>query len=115
MRFIDVQRMKTSTLKRFLRLDGLEDHLALHRADCLSSHRKLENWEFVRARRADFAEEELRPPRLVNGRDLMKRGWAAGPEMGRELARIEELQLEGKITSRAEALQSLRNPPESGS
>ena len=38
MQFGDVMQMKQSTLKRFLRLPKFEEHLALHRADCLSSH-----------------------------------------------------------------------------
>ena len=33
MRFGDVHRMKTATLKRFLRLDRFPEHLALHRMD----------------------------------------------------------------------------------
>jgi poly(A) polymerase len=38
MRFADVTRMKESTLKKFLRLPGFDEHLELHRIDCLSSH-----------------------------------------------------------------------------
>ena len=48
MRFIDVQRMRTSTLKRFIRLPHFDEHLALHRLDCLSSHRRLDAYDFVR-------------------------------------------------------------------
>src|SRR6267378_3131846 len=36
MRFGAVQRMKQSTLKKFLRLPAFEEHLELHRIDCLS-------------------------------------------------------------------------------
>ncbi len=50
MRFMDAQRMKTSTLKRFFRLDRFDEHLALHRMDCLAASGNLENWEFVRER-----------------------------------------------------------------
>lgn len=108
MRFLDVQRMKTSTLKRFLRLPGFDEHLALHRADCLASHGGLDNWEYARAKREEFGEEQLRPPRLVDGHDLMAMGWPADRSLGRELRRIEELQLEGTIRTREEALERAR-------
>ena len=58
LRFKDVRRMRESTLKRFLRLEHFEEHLELHRLDCLSSHRNLDNYEFVRA------ELEEIPPRI---------------------------------------------------
>src|SRR5271154_2007109 len=45
MRFKDVPQMKTSTLKRFVRLDRFDEHLELHRLDCSSSHRNLDNYE----------------------------------------------------------------------
>ena len=44
MRFMDVERMRTSTLKRFVRLPHFEEHLELHRLDCLSSHRNLDSY-----------------------------------------------------------------------
>jgi poly(A) polymerase len=108
MRFLDIERMKTSTLKRFLRQPGFDEHLALHRADCLASHRKLEHWEFAGRKLEELGEEELRPPRLVDGRDLMGLGWERGPALGRELKRLEELQLDGGLSTREEALEQAR-------
>ena len=43
MRFGHVTRMKESTLKKFLRMPAFDEHLALHRADCLASHGNLEH------------------------------------------------------------------------
>ncbi len=108
MRFLDVQRMKISTLKRFLRLPHFDEHLALHRADCLASNGRLDNWQYASEKREEFGEEELQPPRLVDGRDLMQLGWEAGPALGRELRRLEEMQLEGEIRTREEALAEAR-------
>src|SRR5208337_4671950 len=48
MRFADVQRMKQSTLKKFLRLPAFDEHLELHRIDCLSSHGQLDSYEYSR-------------------------------------------------------------------
>ena len=51
MRFSNVHDMRESTLKRFLRLPGFDEHLELHRLDCLSSHGSLANYEFARESR----------------------------------------------------------------
>jgi tRNA nucleotidyltransferase/poly(A) polymerase len=109
MRFLDVTRMRESTLKRFLRLPDFEDHLRLHRADCLSSNRNLGNWESVVRRREEIGEEDLRPRPLVTGHELMELGYTKGPELGEELRRLEELQLDGNICTKAQALRRAKD------
>ena len=105
MRFMDVERMRTSTLKRFARLPQFkEEHLELHRLDCLSSHQQLNSYEFVRRFLAETPPEEVRPARLVTGDDLLGLGLQAGPRFREILDAVEEAQLEGKIASREEAL-----------
>lgn len=108
MRFLDVQRMKPSTLKRFLRQPKFDEHLALHRADCLASNGRLDNWEFARRTREELPEDDLRPRPLADGHDLMAMGWAPGPALGAELKRLEELQLEGRLATREDALAEAR-------
>ena len=105
MRFKDAPRMKESTLKRFFRLDRFEEHLELHRLDCTSSHGLLDNYEFVRGKREEFGQEQIKPPRLISGRDLMSVGVPNGPEVGRILSAIEDAQLEGRIHTHEEAMQ----------
>src|SRR5208283_4506078 len=61
MRFMDAQRMKASTLKRFFRLERFDEHLALHRMDCLAATGNLEHWEFVRERFFSMPDEVVRP------------------------------------------------------
>jgi poly(A) polymerase len=104
MRFKDAPRMKDSTLKRFLRLDRFNEHLELHRLDCLSSHGMLDNWEYVRDRREEFGQEAIRPPRLISGRDLIEAGLQPGPEFGRILQAVEDAQLDESVNTREEAL-----------
>lgn len=104
MRFIDVRRMKPATLKRFLRMERFDEHLALHRADCLSSHRIVDNWRFATDERERIGAEALRPAPLVNGNDLLRLGYEQGPTVGRTLRLLEELQLAGNVTTRGEAL-----------
>src|SRR5208282_115065 len=67
MRFMDAQRMKESTLKRFFRLERFEEHLALHRMDSMAASGNLENWEFVRERFFSMPEEAVRPEPLITG------------------------------------------------
>lgn len=104
MRFADVQRMKESTLQRFLRLDRFEEHLELHRLDCSSSHGHLDNYQFARARWQAVMPEKLHAPRLITGQDLIAHGFEPGPAFREALAAAEDVQLEGG--TRDEALQA---------
>ena len=109
MRFGDVLQMKQSTLKRFLRLPRFEEHLALHKADCLSSHGKLELYHFTKAQYASVDFEQLRPVLLLNGRDLIEAGYRPGPGFKAMLEVAEDAQLEGLISSKNEALELVRS------
>jgi poly(A) polymerase len=113
MRFADVQQMKSSTLKRFFRLPKFEEHLALHRMDCMAAHRHLENYEYVRERWQSMPEEEVRPPRLITGRELIAVGYKPGERFREMLQAAEDAQLEGAISTPEEALQLVREkfPP----
>jgi poly(A) polymerase len=104
MRFGDVERMKQSTLKRFMRLPQFEEHLLLHRMDCLSSHRNLALYDFVRQRLQETPQEAMRPALLLNGDDLIRLGYRPGPGFREMLAAIEDAQLEGTLHTREEAL-----------
>jgi len=105
MRFKDVPQMKDSTLKRFLRLPRFEEHLELHRLDCVASHGRLDNYEFVRHKLADLSQEELKPPRLLTGADLIAAGYPPGPRFSEILGAVEDAQLEGVIRTAGEALE----------
>lgn len=102
--FKDVQKMRTAKLKRFMARDTFKDELELHRVDCASSHAMLDNYEFLKEKAEEFAREPIIPPPLINGRDLMERGWKPGPRLGRMLRRVQDLQLERKLRTREEAL-----------
>ncbi len=104
MRFKDVPQMRSSTLKRFVRLPMFEEHLELHRLDCLASHGNIENYEAVRKFLRETPPAQVRPPRLITGDDLIALGMKPGPNMKKILLAIEDAQLEGKISSRGEAL-----------
>ncbi|MGB9067310.1 MAG: CCA tRNA nucleotidyltransferase [Candidatus Acidiferrales bacterium] len=105
MRFKDVGQMKASTLKRFVRLDRFDEHLELHHLDCASSHGHLDNYDLVRRFVAETPPEQVRPPRLVTGDDLIAMGYKPGPPFHAILEAVEEAQLSGKVTTREAALQ----------
>ncbi len=108
LRFKDVAQMRTSTLKRFVRLPRFEEHLELHRLDCLSSHRHLDAYEFVQRFLAETPPEEVRPARLVTGEDLKEMGFLPGPRFKEILQAVEDAQLDGKLVGREEALAFVR-------
>jgi poly(A) polymerase len=108
MRFGDAMRMKESTLKKFLRLRRFDEHLALHRADCLSSHRNLATYEFVRTKKEEIPPDKIRPQPLVTGDDLIAEGHAPGPRFREILNAVEDAQLEGRLGSRDAALDFVR-------
>lgn len=105
MRFIHVPEMRQSTLKKFLRMPHFEEHLELHRLDCLGSHGKLRLYELARTKLAALPEEELSPPRLLTGNDLIAAGYAPGPSFQEMLGDVEDAQLEGRIATRQEAME----------
>lgn len=108
MRFGHVSRMKESTLKRFLRLPRFDEHLALHRADSLASHRNLATYEFLREKQREIPVEKMRPAPLVTGDDLIAQGHVPGPKFREILNAVEDAQLEGRLPSRDAALEFVR-------
>jgi poly(A) polymerase len=108
MRFKDVEQMKASTLKRFVRLPRFEEHLELHRLDCLSSHRNLESYRFVERVLQETPPEEIRPRRLLTGDDLEEMGYQPGPLFGQILRSVEDAQLEGELGSHKDAKEYVR-------
>jgi poly(A) polymerase len=96
--------MRTSTLKRFLRQDGIDELLELTRIDALASNGDLGHYEFCTRSLAELPETEIRPPRLVTGHDLIALGLTPGPAFKTILGQVEDAQLDGSVTSREEAL-----------
>lgn len=112
LRFMNVQEMRESTLKRFLRTPHFDQHLELHRLDCLASHGDLTAWRFCVEKLEELGREQMRPAPLLNGHDLIDAGLTPGPVFSEILGELEDLQLEGKMESREQALQWLRQRAE---
>ncbi len=108
MRFAEVQRMKASTLKKFLRLPGFDEHLELHRIDCLSSNGLVESYEYAREQLQAMPPEAIRPQPLITGQDLIEAGYEPGPRFKEILTAVEDAQLEGRLASREAAMELVK-------
>src|SRR5437867_7986729 len=107
--FKDAPNMRVAKLKRFMARPTFDEELELHRVDCESSHRMLDNYEFLQRRRVESANEPIIPPSLVRGEDLIALGLKPGPKFGQILEAVETRQLEGTLRTTEEALQWVRH------
>ena len=104
MQLKDAQQMRTATLRKLFFRPVFEMELSLHRLDCLASSGQLENFDFLQAKFEAFQDQpELQKP-LLNGNDLIALGQAPGSGFGVLLKKARELQLEGELTTRDQAL-----------
>ena len=108
MRFRNVREMRPGKLKRFLREEYFAELLELHRIDCLASHGLLDLYDFCSERLEQESTEDLEPPPLISGRDLIAMGFAPGPRFREILDAVEDAQLEGAVRSREAALELVR-------
>jgi len=108
MRFSHATRMNQSTLKKFLRMPAFDEHMALHRADSLASHRNLSTYTFVQHKLAEIPPEKIRPKPLVTGDDLIAAGYTPGPEFRKILDAVENAQLEGSLSSHETAMEFVK-------
>jgi poly(A) polymerase len=106
--FMNVQKMRPGRLKRFLRMPDFNLHMELHRLDCLASHGMLDNYEFCRDQLEHLDQDDLHPPRLLAGDDLIELGFTPGKIIGKILQALEDEQLEGRITTQEEAKDYVR-------
>jgi poly(A) polymerase len=103
MMFMNVRDMRPGRLKRFLRQPDFDLHLELHRLDCLGSHGMLDNYTFCRKNLSELSAEQLHPPPLLTGGDLIVRGYVPGPLFKEILNAVEDAQLNGEIQTKEDA------------
>ena len=80
----------------------------LHRLDCKSSHGSLRIYDFVRQKIEELPPEALHPVPLVRGEDLIAAGYVPGPIFKEILSAVEDVQLEGRLQTRSEAMRFIR-------
>lgn len=104
MRFAHVSEMRKAKLKRLMASETFALQLELHRIDCISSHAKMDQYIFLLDKLGEEEEVVALPKPLINGHDLIELGISGGPVMGEILHRIADMQLEGELTTKEEAL-----------
>lgn len=108
MDFMNVQKMKRSTLRKFISSPLIHQELELHRVDCSSSHGQLDNYDFVNKSLNDFKNEPVIPRPYINGDDLVHMGLQPGPRFKEILDWAFSQQLDGFLMSREEAINAVR-------
>jgi len=103
MRLTMVSRMRESRRKRFVRETGFPELLELCRLDCLASHLGMDDIEWVKEYVRNTPPEVIKPPPLLNGKDLVAMGYQPGPVFSEILRAVEDAQLDGSIQTTEEA------------
>jgi len=103
-RFSQVRQMSVSSLKRFFRIDRFEDHLDLARIHALAAGEEPEAYAYALQKRKGWTDEAIWPQPLATGNDLIAMGLQPGPRFKEILTRVEDEQLEGRLTTHEEAM-----------
>ena len=105
MKFRVLGEMRKSKQLRFVRQPNFAELLELHRMDATAGSGNLANYEYAKQLLEVTPPEVIRPERLVTGADLIANGLTPGPHFKELLTKIEDAQLEGTVTTRADALE----------
>lgn len=100
--------MRVSTLRRFLSEPFFPTLKELCKVDIMASNKDLSVLEFIGGVEKEFEKEKLRPTPFLRGKDLVEVGLAAGPVFSEILRKVEDLQLEGSIKSKEEAIEYVK-------
>jgi poly(A) polymerase len=101
----EAKRMREAKLKRMLAEPGIEELLALHRADALATTGDPQHVDYCEYYLATEPSGPINPPPLLTGHDLARHGLKPGPRFKELLERVREAQLEGQVHSKREALE----------
>jgi poly(A) polymerase len=107
-RFSQVRQMPVSGLKRFFRLSRFDDHLKLSQIHALAAGEEPIDYAYALRKRKEWTDQEICPQPLVTGNDLIAMGFQPGPWFKAILTRVEDEQLEGRITTREEAIRFIK-------
>lgn len=97
MRLKDFGRMREHRRRRLIRTPGFDELLELCRIDALASHKDTSLVDEAEAHARALGEEELQPPPLLTGKDLIEMGYTPGPAFKRILDKVEAQQLDGTL------------------
>ena len=104
MRFMDVQKMRASTLRKMIGAETFDLEMELHRLDCLGSHEMLDNHDFLSTYVEELANEPILPEPWISGHDLLGMGIREGRLVGQILKEAYDAQMEDRFQNRGELL-----------
>jgi poly(A) polymerase len=104
MKLMCCDEMREARLKRLFAEDGFEELAELWRADCLASGGTAEPYESLMAEYRALGSQNLKPTPHICGDDLIAMGLKPGPLFRDILEEVYDAQLEGRATSKDEAL-----------
>ena len=104
MRFMDVKKMKRSTLRRLIAAPTFPVELNLHYLDCMASHGDTSNYQFLLNIQKELQAAPILPKPLITGHDIMELGIPQGPEVGKWKKSVYNAQLDGLFTNRKTAI-----------
>jgi len=100
----EARTLRDSKLKRILAEPGIDDLLALQRADALASTGNTEQVDYCQYYLEVQPAGPINPPPLITGDDLVRHGLKPGAQFATILESTREAQLDGQIHSKLEAL-----------
>ena len=101
----EARRLREAKLKRILASPGIEELLALHRADALASTGDASQIDYCEFYLRTQPGGPINPPPLVTGHDLQRHGHVPGPHFAMILEQVREAQLDRIVGSKREALE----------
>jgi len=101
----EARSLREAKLKRMLAMPGIEDLLALHRADALATTGDASVVDYCEAYLREEPAGPISPPPLLSGHDLVRHGLKPGPGFKALLEQVYDAQLEGAVRSKKEALE----------
>ncbi len=100
----EAMKLREAKLKKILAEPGIDELLALHRADALASTADASHVDYCEMYLRDQPAGPINPPTLVNGHDLARHGIRPGPRTKVYLEMIREAQLDRAVHGKKEAL-----------
>ncbi|QEH33281.1 tRNA nucleotidyltransferase/poly(A) polymerase [Aquisphaera giovannonii] len=99
----EAKKLRESKLKRILAEPGIDELLALHRADALASTGITEQVDYCVYYLEHQPSGPINPAPLLTGHDLARLGLEPGPGFKSILDTVREAQLEGRVQNKREA------------
>ena len=108
-RFAQVDKMRTAKWRRLIAGQNFPLELELHRIDCISCHGKLDNYLLLldRMHQLESSHTDAVPKPFLTGADILALGVLPGPKVGFLLKYAADLQLDGIVSTKEEALKAV--------